>query len=64
MAQLWFITPLYLEHIARESSSDIMGRFGSYGRHRVTRDIGKKTVEKCKTVGLTRLLVLIAYPEG
>ncbi|TKX84668.1 DUF2254 domain-containing protein, partial [Halorubrum sp. SS5] len=46
MAQLWFGTTLYLEYIARESSSDIMSGFDSYGRHRVTRDIGEETVEK------------------
>ncbi len=46
MAQLWFGTALYLEYVSIESTSDIMDGFGSYGRHRVTSDIGEQTVEK------------------
>lgn len=46
MAQLWFGTTLYLEYIAQESSSNIMDGFDSYGRHRVTRDIGQSTVKR------------------
>jgi len=46
MAQLWYGTSLYLEYISRESSSEVMDGYSSYGRHRVTRDVGEETVEK------------------